>query len=363
VRKFKGFESLGLPDSELSVTLTFITEGIDIKKLKQVELNYIQRFTNPNDADAQAWLEQAVSTDQVEAERQNLLRNGQPKTMWEDNDYIDMSCSALSIAYHAYRGNSIYLSESNPVFDRANIAKLPGGRLSWNALLFDVDAEQAEALASDRATPTAAMMDEMDRLAEWFKSLDIGVTDVVPAKELYIRHAGNVVDVVEPLSGADMLAGGVSAAEAFGTFGYHFDVRGGISGLGERAQQKGYDNLKSMEPVPLFNVGMQHALVSTVRNLAVVSPASGFTGIAASTGRIVEFNCGVGQGVGIAAGIALAENRNLADISNAEVREVLSSSSNPPTVYGRAANDADTDSLREFETLLGASEVAELRAA
>ncbi len=68
------------------------------------------------------------------------------------------------------------------------------------------------------------MLEEMRFVDKWFRS--IGATAVRPAIELYIRHAGNVTGVVEPLSGARMLEGGVSSDEALGTFGYHLDVRG-----------------------------------------------------------------------------------------------------------------------------------------
>lgn len=46
VRKLKGFETFGLPDAELSVTLTFQTKGLSIERLKLIELEYLQGFTN-----------------------------------------------------------------------------------------------------------------------------------------------------------------------------------------------------------------------------------------------------------------------------------------------------------------------------
>lgn len=247
-------------------------------------------------------------------------------------DYIDIRCKALSIAYHAFRGTALSLSGSGAILDNGNVAILAGGRLSWNALLFDVNADQAEALARGKAKPTPAMLNEMSNVARWFQS--IGATAVKPAVELYIRHAGNVMEVNDLLSGGEMLAGGVPANEAFGTFGYHFDVRGGIAGLGARAASKGIANVIFLKP-PLFNIGMQHALLKTVRNLAVISPGSGFDGYACSAGRIVEFNSAVGQGVGIAAAIALTQGRNLSDISNADVRAVLQQTGLLSRVYGK----------------------------
>ncbi len=334
VKKLKGFETFGLPDSELSVTLTFQTKGLSVEKLKQVESHYLQRFTNLSDSQAQSWINNAAGNNLEFADylRKSLIdQNGNLKTMYAGIDYIDVRSKALSIAYHSFRGTALSLEASGSILDNGNIAILNNDILSWNALLFDVNAEQAETLARTKALPTSAMYREMEFVSKWFKS--IGATEVIPASELYIRHAGNIIGAVEPFRGAQMLAGGVPAWEALGTFGYHFDIRGGIKGLGDRATEKGL-NIVSLHLPPLFNFGIQHALIKDVPNLAVISPASGFEGYASSAGRIVEFNCGVGQGVGIAMAIALSENRNLPQISNLEVREVLKNTGRLPKIYG-----------------------------
>jgi hypothetical protein len=104
-------------------------------------------------------------------------------------------------------------------------------------------------------------------------------------------------------------------------------------------------------PPPVFNIGIQHALIKDVPNLAVVSPASGFEGYACSAGRIMEFNAAVGQGVGIAAIIALLGGRNLATIANIEVRKVLEQIGQSSRVYG-FAKIADASKLQSFESLI-----------
>ena len=134
--------------------------------------------------------------------------------------------------------------------------------------------------------------------------------------------------------------------------GYHFDIRGGIKGLGNKAAQKGFADIQFAKPI--FNVGIEHALLRDVPNLAVVSPASGFEGFAASAGRIVEHNAGVAQGLGIAAIIALLDARddlNLANVSNAEVQEVLEATNQLPKIYGVTQAD-EAIKLDQFETAL-----------
>ncbi|WP_293229437.1 FAD-dependent oxidoreductase [Microcoleus sp. PH2017_05_CCC_O_A] len=260
----------------------------------------------------------------------------------------------MSVAYHSFRGRKLSFSETGIILDEGNIAILPDERLSWNALLFAVTGSEAEALARNGSKPTANMQKEMSFLTTWLKSL--GATYVTPASELYIRHAGNVTGVVEPLIGAQMLRGGVPATEALGTFSYHFDVRGGIPGIGDKAKSRGW--FKSlMFQQPTFNIGIRHALMNNVPNLAVVSPCSGFEGLACAVGRIVEFNVAVGQGVGIAAVNAILNNKNLADISNREVRQVLVETGQLPKIFG-VANNTDGMLLAQFETLVSADAIA-----
>jgi hypothetical protein len=220
--------------------------------------------------------------------------------------------------------------------------------LLWNALLFKADGKQAEALARGAALPTPDMMVEFSWIDRWFRSL--GAKSVRPAGELYIRHAGNITAVMEPLRGHQMLSGGVPSGEAIATFAYHFDVRGGISGLGLRANSLGIASISFSTP-PVFNIGIRHALMKSVPNLAVISPGSGFDGYACSAGRIVEFNAAVGQGIGIAAAIALLGNRNLNEIKNLEVRNILSQTGQLPRIYGRN-NTLEAIRMQEFETVL-----------
>ncbi|MGD1872925.1 MAG: S-layer homology domain-containing protein [Mastigocoleus sp.] len=334
VRKLKGFETFGLPNSELSVTLTFQTKGLTVEKLKSIEKEYLLSFIDTTNTQFQDLINIAAGNNSEFADylRESLTdENGNLKTMYAGKDYIDVRSKALSIAYHSFRGTPLILETSGSILDNGNIAILPNGNLSWNALLFDVNAKQAETLARKKAVPTSAMYEEMELVSQWFKM--IGATQVIPSQELYIRHAGNVTGAVEPLTGAQMLAGGVPESQALGTFGYHFDIRGGIKGLGNRALEKGIEDITLHLP-PLFNFGIQHALMKNPPNLAVISPASGFQGYASSAGRIVEFNCGVGQGVGIAIAIALSEKRYLADISNQEVRSILIDTERLPKIYG-----------------------------
>lgn len=351
VKKLKGFQTFGLPESELPVSLVFETQGLSVRRLKELEYTYLNRFTNRSDTQAQKYLLHAAGMNAKLAEQLRLEMiepRGNLRTLWGGHDYIDVRSPALSIAYHSFRGTKLSFSDTGIILDEGNIAILPGERLSWNALLFAVTGSEAESLARSGGKPTPKMLEEMSFVATWLKSL--GATSVTPASELYIRHAGNVTGVVEPLTGAKMLMGGVPESEALASFAYHFDVRGGIKGMGEKAKSQGWANSLIFKP-PVFNIGIRHALIKNVPNLAVVSPGSGFEGFSSSAGRIVEFNAAVGQGVGIAAIQALLTGKNMADVSNREVRQVLAETGQLPRIYGRA-NPQDGFLLAQFESLV-----------
>lgn len=352
VEKLPGFSRLGLPDSELSVTLMFETEGLSSQALRSLEDAYLKRFTNPNDREAQGWLDIAAGRDPQF--KQQLIRDlyypdGRLKRMDIGSDYIDIYGEALPIAYHSFRGTKMDLVTSGSILDNANIAILSGtNRLSWNGLLFFVTATEAETLARNNAKPTARMLEEMSFVERWFKSL--GATSVKAAPELYIRHAGNINGALVPLPGAQMMAGGVSVHEGLGSFGYAFDARGGIAGAKERAIEVGAPHPEFKKP--LFNIGMQHALLRDVSNLAVLGPASGFDGNSSTAGRIVEYNVGVGQAIGIAACLAVLTNREMNRFSNIEIRNVLAATGRLPKLYG-VYNPEETARVALFEKLMG----------
>jgi hypothetical protein len=350
VPRVDGFGTFGLPNAELPVTLVVETQGLTPQTLRTVEFAYIKRLTNLQDTEAQRYIAIAAGQNaaRIEELRKSLLEsNGLPKSLYIGSDHLDVRCRALSILYHAFRGKVMNLS-NGMLFDQGNVAILSGDRLSWNALMFAVTGTQANVLAKNSSKPTAEMLAEIPFIERWFKFL--GAKSLVAMPELYIRHAGNVLGALEPLSGANMMSGGVPEGEAIGTFAYHLDVRGGIPGLGNIANKKNIGNISFHEP-PAFNIGIRHAILSQVRNLAVLGPGSGFEGYACGAGRIVEFNVGVGQGVGIAAAIAIKSQRVLADISNREVRDCLIQAKKITPIYG-VDHPLEAKRLRDFELAL-----------
>ena len=330
-----GFAQVGLPDSALSVGWVFEVYGQDIQQLKQIEAGLIKRFLDKGDRQSQDWLAIASGNDAEKlADFQQSFTNseGQPAIMYQaTRDSADVRALAFSGAYHGSTGTLFDLRESSQVLDRANIAVLDN-RISFNALLFDVNATQARELSHNGAKPTPAMMTVAKEVEAFFQSL--GVSRVEFMDELYIRTVGQIANSLDDLTATKMSDGGVPAAEALGTFSYHLDARGDIAGLQERAAAAGIHEIQTVF-MPTFNYGFLHTLPVEYENLAVLSPASGFGGLGTTAGRIVEFNVSVGEGLAIATAIANAEERSLHSITNQEVKQALGYS---PQIYGRASS-------------------------
>ncbi|MGF1480024.1 MAG: FAD-dependent oxidoreductase [Cyanophyceae cyanobacterium] len=326
-----GFAQLGLPDSSLSVGWVFEAYG-SIEQLKQIEAELIERFLDNNDRQAQNWLATATGNDPDQLayfERSLTNRYGQPATLYQVTpDSADVRSLALSAGYHGCVGTLFNLRKTPAVLDRANVAVL-SDRLSINALLFDVSATQARELSHNGSQPTAQMREIADQVATCFQRL--GFQRIEFMDELYIRNVGQIAASLDDLTATKMADGGVPAAEALGTFAYHFDFRGGIAGLDEKMADAGIHDIDTFL-MPIFNYGFRHTLPVEYQNLAVLGPASGFGGLGTTAGRIVEFNISVGEGLAIAAAIAIAEGRSLHTVTNQEVKQALGYT---PRIYGR----------------------------
>ena len=336
VKVVMGFAHLGLPDSSLSAGWVFEIYGLDIKQLKQIEAELIDRFQDRNDRQAQEWLKIASGNNPelLATFRESMTSSsGQPALMYQATpDSADVRSLAFSVAFHGSTGRVFDLRKSSAILDRANIAVLDN-RLSLNALLLDVDATQARQLSNNGAKPTAKMLAVAKQVRAFFQSL--GAERVKFMEQLYIRSAGQIARSLDDLTATKMTEGGVPAAEALGTFSYYLDIRGGIAGLKDKVSQERLENIHQVYK-PTFNYGFRHTLPVKRENLAVLGPASGFGGLGKSAGRIVELNVSVGEGLAIAVARAITQQRSLHSISNLEVRQAMTYT---PIIYGRKADN------------------------
>ncbi len=226
--------------------------------------------------------------------------------------YINRSI-ALAGAYHIHRKHSFNLGFSSRfLFDKLNICRLSKSSLSLNGFLFKYDSKKVRQIELNEFKPTQEMITEMKELETWLRQISGKDVKVVIPSEVYIRHSLNITDVVDPLTGKEIIKGGTSAENSIGTFSYEFDFRGGVKGLGI-----------NYLPLPRYNFGIESALAKNVNNLAVVGRSSGYLGIAVAVSRIQTISIYQGQAIGVAAAMANQKGIPLNQMTSAEVRKKL----------------------------------------
>lgn len=295
-----GFTGLGLQNITLPVSPVFITKNLSSQQLQQIEKKILE---NPY---LMKQIKKKIKEDIPDQAYADWLLKNLYKPMFIGEDYIDISSIALGALYHLEQGK-VYNLKSGFLFDRANIAILKDGSLSWNAFLYKISPQQ---ILYNGSKPSSQMLAELNNFEKWLNKnkLTRQNIQVIPPAEIYIRHLLNITDIIKPLSSQQILLGGVPQEDSIGAFSYYFDIRGGLEGL------KG----KMLKPV--FNFGIEHSL-SKIENLAIVGPSSGYTGLAPALGRILELNTNIGSGIGVAAALSLKKNKSFNQITSKELSQ------------------------------------------
>ena len=314
-----GLGSRGLSRESIALGWIFEVQGLNLARLHALEEQLTRRLLNPRDNEAQGWIAlwRAGHRDQGALRPRLLEPNGTPRLAFSStSDSADQRSPALAIAFHGEQHLPPGLNAGQPVMDPANVAIL-SDRLSFNALLFRNNAEQNRRVLAGGSRPLPAMRPVAQAVTQFFRRH--GARRVLWMPELYVRSADQIAHAWDPLSADVMAAGGVPTSEALGTFTYNLDFRGGLDELIPRAR-------------PTFNFGYRHTLPRELDNLAVLGPSSGYGGLGEGAGRIIELNVSVGQGLAIAAALALNHHIALAAVNPQAVAALMPANGLP---YGR----------------------------
>ncbi|NES22240.1 MAG: FAD-dependent oxidoreductase [Symploca sp. SIO3E6] len=317
---YRGYESQSpeLANETLSVSLVPLITGLTIAELRAIEN---QIFSN---GDLMNQIETNIreSTD-AEGARFWLSNFRVPLYQSSPDGYYHKSI-AFGVAYQIHR--NLPFSLEGFFLDKSNICLLPDNSLSWNGLLFKYQVEELLQIEENARKPTQEMQEEMVAFEAWLRELS-GQEDVrvIVPQEIYIRHTLSIKDVIDPLTGQEIIKGGTTPENSIGSFSYNFDLRGGVNGLSIR-----------IPPVPVYNFGIENTLARNINNLAIVGRSSGYVGMAVSVGRIQTVNIYQGQGVGVAAAIAKQLDVPLNTITSPQVRQTLENLTGLTTkLYGR----------------------------
>jgi len=320
---YRGYESQSpkLRNSTLSISLVPTITGLTIPELQKIEdeIIYNQELVGK--------IEDNINKYQDPAGAEFWMRNFWQPIYQPYRDGYNIRSSVLGAAYHLEHNKPF--TQSGFFFDRANICIYKDNSLSWNGFLFKYPVDKVIELEENGRKPTPEMIQEMSSIQAWLQKMSGKDVRLFIPDELYIRQTLNIRDVVDPLTGEEIIKGGTEPDKSIGSFSYDFDLRGGVKGLSIK-----------IPPLPVYNFGIESALATKVNNLAIVGRSSGYVGMAVSVGRIATVNIYQGQGIGVAAAIARQSGVPLNTITSREVREEMEKLTGKTTeLYGRDTSE------------------------
>jgi hypothetical protein len=135
----------------------FEVEGMTLDQLQVIEDKLSKRLLNPEDTEAQQWLQfwPVYLKDRKRLQSDLLDDQGNPKQMYTaTHDGADQRSPALSITFHGQMRRLPGLQDSNAKLDIANIAII-GNHLSFIFVLFRNDAEENRQVIVHQSRPLA----------------------------------------------------------------------------------------------------------------------------------------------------------------------------------------------------------------
>ena len=308
-------EVLGEHQDFLGISPVFRILGVTVAELRGFEESLRQRD------DIAETLCNALKYHPKEMRDEFILR---PTFAPDDQDYLDILNPTIGVYYHQWRhGRVDDYADAGIFIDGANIARLSDGTLGFNGLVarphaLGLELEDLLAMSQGGAIPEE-LLDEMTHFERWLREVGgfAGVS-ILPPQEMYVRQTVNLL-ALETMTAIKTIMGGVPADRAIASFSYWLDMRGT-----QLWQLYPGEHL----PKPVFNIGLGVALPPNdfmdppLHNIAFVSRSAGFSPLAQGTGRIVQHNSLLGEGLGIAAALACSKQVPLHEIAWAHVAEI-----------------------------------------
>jgi FAD dependent oxidoreductase len=304
---YTGYESQNIKSKNetLAISIVPTITGLSMSDLRRIEDEIL--YNTPLVEKIKA----SITKSKDDASTEFWMRHFSSTIYQAYRDGYNIRSAAIGAAYHVDR-DLPFTQDKGFFFDKANICVYKDNSMSWNGFLFKYQVDQLMKMEANDRKPTPEMLQEMSYLQEWLQKKSGKDVRVFIPDEVYIRQTLNVHDVVEPLTGQEIIKGGTLPEKSIGSFSYDFDLRGGVKDLSSR-----------IPSLPVYNFGIESALASKVNNLAIVGRSSGYVGMAVSVGRIATVNIYQGQGVGVAAGLASKLGVPLNTITSAKTRETL----------------------------------------
>lgn len=306
---------LGEEQNLLGISPVFLIQGVSVEQLQAFEA---ELRAQPNLAEI---LKKALPYHPEDLRAEYISR---PTFAPEDMDYLDILNPVIGIDYHIWRhGTAESYPDADIFIDGANISRLADGTLGFNGLIakaaaLDLDFDDLLALSQGGPIPEE-LLEEMAQVERYLKErAGFQEAKVIPPQEMYVRQTVTLL-AKENMTARKAIEGGAPAEKAVGTFSYWLDLRG---------TQLWKHFPGEHLPKPVFNVGLEVSLPLSpaLKNFAFVSRSAGYSPIGQGTGRIVQHNAILGEGLGVAAALAVLSQTALADIVETampQVQEIL----------------------------------------
>lgn len=314
---------LGDEQNFLGVSPVFRITGVPVHELQAFEAQLRQQPNLPQIlVEALPYHPEALRAEYI----------SRPTYAPDDMDYLDILNPVIGIDYHIWRhGDAASYASASIAIDGGNISRLRDGSLGFNGLVakataLDLNFEDLIAMSQGgQGGPIPEELHEEMRHFERYLRERAGFTQaqVIPPAEMYVRQTLTLL-AKENMTARKAIDGGVPKERAIGTFSYWLDMRGA-----ELWKRFPGEDL----PKPVFNVGLEVALPLTpqLKNFGFIGRSAGYSPIGQGTGRIVQHNALLGEGLGIAAALAVLSQTTLNDIAESalpQIQEILKSRRN-----------------------------------
>lgn len=308
---------LGADQNFLGVSPVFRITGVTVDEFQAFEAKLRAK------PEAAQMLEEALPYHPPELRAEYITR---PTFAPADMDYLDILNPLIGIDYHIWRHRDAASYATAGIFiDGGNVSRLADGSLGFNGLVAKADALDLnfdDLLALSQGGPIPQeLMEEMAQFERYLQEVGgFRQAKVIPPEEMYVRQTVTLL-AQDNMTARKAIEGGVPAEKAVGTFSYWLDLRGTML----------WKHFPSEHlPKPVFNVGLDVVLPLTpaLKNIAFVSRSAGYSPIGQGTGRIVQHNAMLGEGLGVAAALAVLSHTALSEIATTampQVQEILKS--------------------------------------
>ncbi len=218
---YTGYESQNIKSKNETLAVSVVPRitGITMSEFRRIEDDIL--YNRP----LVKKIKESITKSKDPASTKFWLRNFWSTIYQPYTDGYDIRSVAIGAAYHIDR-NLPFSQNKGFFFDKGNVCVYNKNVLSWNGFLFKYQVHQIMKMEANGRKPTPEMIKEMSHLQHWLQKKSGKDVRVFIPDEIYIRQTLNVRDVVDPLTGKEIIKGGNSTRKVDRQFFLRFRYAG-----------------------------------------------------------------------------------------------------------------------------------------